>query len=263
MIFKPLIVIQLIVVSLMLSSCNSGGGGSSSTEEGITVTLAATHQQTPDATLQIPVVPAGTRTFQNSEGLPITLTKAYLVIWSAKLESDCTTTLFTQFWPSVFNWLVPTATAHTETTPNQLGVPNVIDLLAADLTEIELGTIQPSPGDYCGLTVELLKADDDTQRLPTDINMVNRMLYLEGEYISFGSDQPIAFKVDIAKAPLPRHLALFNPLTLSSEHRTARLVVSIHYDRWFDGLDLSALETETQQDLLLQNLVSSLHEKTN
>jgi hypothetical protein len=78
------------------------------------------------------------------------------------------------------------------------------------------------------------------QRLPTDINMIHRMLYLEGEYISFGSEQPIAFKVDIAKAPLPRHLALFNPLTLSSEHRTARLVVSIHYDRWFDGLDLSA-----------------------
>jgi len=52
-------------------------------------------------------------------------------------------------------------------------------------------------------------------------------------------------------------------LTQSSEHRTARLVVSIHYDRWFDGLDLSALESETQQDLLLQNLVSSLHEKIN
>lgn len=260
MIYKFFLVIQAILLSFALSSCNSGG--SEHTEKGLTVTFAATHQQTPDATLQVPSVPAGVRTFLNSEGVPITLTKAYLVIWSIELKSDCTTTLFTQLWQPIFNrFLLPAAIAQTETTSTQLGVSNVIDLLAADLTEIELGTIHPPPGDYCGMTVELRKADDNTQRLPTDINMINRLLYLEGQYIPLGNDQPTTFKVDIAKAPLPRDLALASSLILSSDHRTARLVVSVHYDRWFDALDLSALNDEVQQDWLLHNLLSSLHDK--
>jgi len=250
-------IITVTLFSLILVSCNSGDSGSSHSEEGITVTFAATHQQTPDATLQVPTAPAGVKTFANSEGIKITLTKAYLVIWSIRLESDCNTTLFTQLRQTIFNQFIPTALAHTETTPTQLGVPNVINLLAADLTELELGTINPPPGHYCGMTVELLKADADTQKLPADINMINRMLYLEGQYLPLGTSQPVAFTVALAKTPLPRHLRLVTPLTLSSDQRTARLTTRIYYDRWFDGLNLSTLDDETQQDLLLNNLVNS------
>jgi hypothetical protein len=263
MISKTFKAILIIFFSYVLSSCGGGdSGGSSSSEEGIKVTFAAIHQQTPDATLQVPVVPAGVpRTFLNSEGVRITLTKAYLVMWRIQLESDCTSQLFTQLWHSLFTSLLPPVMAHTETTPTQLGVPNVIDFLTADSTELELGSINPPPGNYCGMTVELLKADADTQRLPTAINMVNRVLYLEGQYLPVGSSQPVPFTINLAKTPLPRHLRLVTPLTLSSDHRTARLVTSIHYDRWFDALNLAALEEATQQDWLLNNIVSSLHNR--
>lgn len=258
MIFKKfLVILASILLSQILSSCNSGDGGSS--EEGIEVTFAITHQQTPDATLHIPNIPAGARTFLSREGIQITLTKAYLVIWRIKLEFDCTNSLFTHVWPSLLGPFLSPAMAHTETTPTQLGIPNVVNLLAADQTELELGTIQPPPGEYCGVTVELLKADADAHRLPTDVNMVNRVLYLEGQYLPLGRTQAIPFTIDLAKTPLSRQLRLATPLMLSPDHRTARLVVHLYYDRWFDALNWSALEEDAQQDLLLNNIISSLH----
>jgi hypothetical protein len=256
MIFK--IITNLLIISALLTACNSGGGDSD-VEEGITVTITATHQQSADALGQTPLVPAGIKTFSNSEGTLISLTKAYLTLWSTELESDCNLPDFVQWQRSLFNWLIPTVNAHAPAAPTRLAIPNVINLLDADLKLMTLGVIQPPPNSYCGMRVEMLKADEDTQHLPTDFDMVNRTLYLEGSYLMSGTSQAIPFSIATAKTLRPRYLLLPTTLDLSSSHRTAQLAIHITYDRWFDGLNLPVLVTdEFQQTLLFNNVTESL-----
>jgi len=259
MIFRK--AIYPITVSLFLTACNGGGGdsgddtssntSSSSTNNGITVTVMATPQQSPDAVGQIPKVPAGAKTFRNSENTQITLSKAYLVMWSVQLETDCQAHNFTK----LFNFLLPAAQAHAEATPTKLDTPNVINLLAEDSVEIKLGTIQPPPNTYCGVSIEFAKADEDAHGLPEDVNMVNRTVYLEGQYSLSGSNNSGVFTLDTAKTLLPKYALLKEPLNLSASNLSGRVSVSVRYDRWFDGLNLPVLATdEAQQDLLFSNL---------
>lgn len=248
MIFKKLLLFGALC---SLSAC--GGGGESSTSEGIQANFQWVRQQSIDATGNIPHAVAGQKTFKTREGVTVTLKQAYLVVWSMKLESDCNSANFT--W---LNLLFPTAAAHTDTTPTQLGVPNVINMLAEDSEVTHLGEIAPPPGTYCGITVELLKADEDAVGLKDfPINMLNRVLYLEGEYTPLGGTAPISFTLDVAKTPRPKSLRLPTPLILSTTAPTAQITVATQYDRWFDAVDFTQLNQDTQIDWILNNVTES------
>ncbi|MEY3218889.1 MAG: hypothetical protein RIT27_246 [Pseudomonadota bacterium] len=245
MIFNKFLI--LIIFMGFLSACG-GGGSSGNVQEGITVSFYAA----PHSTLQ--TIPAGNKTFRTTEGVQITLKKAFLVIWSVKLESDCRSSNFVKW----FDWLIPQAVAHAPETPTQLGVPNVINILAEEGNSLKLGDIYPAPATYCGVTTELMKADEDTQHLPTEINMLNRVLYLEGEYVPLGRNEAIPFVIDLSKTPRPQQIRLSVPLILSEVKRTAQINLQIHYDRWFDGVDFNALSEENQKDFLLNNITRSI-----
>jgi hypothetical protein len=259
MIMQQMRLFFIMTCSLLLIQCGGGdGGGSSTTEQGINVTFNATIQQSPAATGQIPLQPAGIKTFVNTEGVQITLTKAYLTLWSVTLEKDCHSASFTLLPPFQWNWLISSAQAHTDTTPTRLGIPNVIDLLATENSPITLGSIGPPPGDYCGLTVELLKADADAQNLPKDFNMLDRTVYLEGQYLSLGNTTAIPFVIETARTLREARLRYPSLLTLSSTQRQATTTVNIVYDRWFDGVDFSALAEPAQQDWIFNQITHSL-----
>lgn len=249
MIFKKLILLSF----LLLTACGGDGGGTSVTE-GIQVAFQLSHQQSIDATGNIPNAIAGTKTFTTREGVTVTLKQAYLVVWSARLESDCNNVNFARLF---FNWIA-TADAHTDTTPTQLGVPNVINLLTNDVDVVNLGNIYPAPATYCGVTIELLKADEDAVGLlDFPINMLNRVLYIEGEYIPLGTTTPVAFTLDVAKAPRPKSLQLPLPLILSATTPVANVRLITHYDRWFDAVDFTQLDQDTQIDWILNNISQS------
>jgi hypothetical protein len=241
-----------------LTACG-GGGGDSTVSEGIQVTFQLTHQQSIDMTGQIPKVPAGQKTFKTREGIVVTLRHAYVVVWSVKLESDCNQVNFALLR---LDWLLSPAIAHTNTTPTQLGVPNVINLLADDAEAINLGMIYPPPATYCGITVELLKADEDAVGLSDlPINMLNRVLYLEGEYIPLGATAPVTFIIDVAKTPRPKSLRLKLPLTLSATTPLATVELVTRYDRWFDAVDFTQLNQDAQIDWLLNNITAGFEIK--
>lgn len=249
----------VIVGSLLSVQCGGGGGGGSgSSEAGITVAFSAMVKQSPDATGQIPVQPAGAKTFVNTEGVRITLTKAYLTLWSVTLENTCNSAEFAVLPWFHWDWLIPSVQAHTDTTPTQLGIPNVINLLAAEDSVLTLGDIGPPPGNYCGLTVELLKADADAQYLPNEINMIDRTVYLEGQYIPLGSAQAIPFVIETGRALREAQRRYSVPLTLSSAQRQATTTLTIVYDRWFDGVDFNALTEPTQQDWIFNQITNSI-----
>lgn len=245
----------IIFSSLLLVHCGGGdgGSGSSSTEEGITATFQAQPQQSPTATGLTPTSPAGAKTFFNTEGVQITLNKAYLTLWSVQLENDCNDASF-----AFFNWLLPAVQAHADDSPTRMGVPNVIDLLGADSVALTLGSAGPPPGNYCGITVELSKADSDAQYLPKTVDMINRTLYIEGEYIPLGSVVSVPFVIDSERTLRESRLRYAVPLTLSSSERQATTTLSIIYDRWFDSVDFNALSEQTQQDWIFNQITDSI-----
>ena len=245
MIFKVIFISLIFIINL--TGCG-GGENSGSIQEGITVSFGAM----PLSTTQ--KLPAGNKTFKTTEGVQITLKKAFLVIWSVKLETECNSSNFVQW----FDWLIPQAFAHAQATPTQLGVPNVIDLLNADGNLLKLGEIYPPPSTYCGATVELMKADEDTQYLPKETPMLNKVLYIEGEYIPIGKSDAIPFIIDLSKTPRPRNLKFPVSLILSSTKRAAQINFQINYDRWFDGVDFNMLDQESQKDFLLNNVTASI-----
>jgi hypothetical protein len=241
-----------------LTACD-GGSSSNSVTEGIQVSFSLTHQQSADATGNIPKVAAGQKTFKTREGIVVTLKQAYLVVWSVTLETACNGTNFVDNMKFPTDLLISPAAAHTDTTPTQLGVPNVINLLADDAASVMLGTIYPAPTTYCGITVALMQADEDAPGLlDYPINMLNRVLYIEGEYTPLGTTTPIAFTIDTAKTPRPKQLRLAIPLTLSATTPVATVDVITHYDRWFDAVDFSQLTETTQIDWILNNVTESL-----
>ncbi|MEZ5671758.1 MAG: hypothetical protein R3E08_05000 [Thiotrichaceae bacterium] len=249
MIFKKLILLSF----LLLTACGGEGGGTSVTE-GIQVTFQLSHQQSIDTTGNTLELPAGQKTFKTREGVTVTLKQAYLVVWSARLESDCNNVNFAR---SFFNWIA-TADAHTDTTPTQLGIPNIINLLANDADVVNLGSIYPAPATYCGVTMELLKADEDAVGLlDFPINMLNRVLYIEGEYIPLGTTTQIAFTLDVAKAPRPKSLQLPLPIILSATTPMANVQLITHYDKWFDAVDFTLLDQDAQIDWILNNITQS------
>jgi hypothetical protein len=121
-----------------------------------------------------------------------------------------------------------------------------------------LGETGPPPGDYCGVTVELLKADEDAQYLPEAINMLERTLYIEGEYMPLGSTEAIPFIIDTGRTLREARLRYSIPLTLSSSERQATTTLSIVYDRWFDGVNFVALAEQTQQDWIFNQVTNSI-----
>ncbi|EIJ41471.1 hypothetical protein BegalDRAFT_0553 [Beggiatoa alba B18LD] len=256
---KRLFFISLMLSVLLFSACGGGGGSSEGDlTDGITVTFNASPRQSLSATGERLSAPAGAKTFYNHEGVKITLKTAYLVIWSVSIKTDCNSIDFATWWNPLLNLLIPNAQAHAQTTPTQLGTPNAINLLDADGQNIILGEIYPAPASYCGMQIDLMKADEDTQHLPQTLNLLNRVLYIEGEYLPVGATEAIPFKLDIAKTPRPQSLRFSTPLVLSNTQRTATLDFYVHYDRWFDGVDFSALNTDTQIDWVLNNVTESL-----
>jgi hypothetical protein len=108
------------------------------------------------------------------------------------------------------------------------------------------------------VTVELLKADQDAQYLPETVNMIDRTLYIEGEYIPLDSVVAVPFVIDSGRALREARLRYAVPLALSSSARQATTTLNIVYDRWFDGVNFNALSEQTQQDWVFNQVTDSI-----
>lgn len=220
-------------LGLGLAACSEG-----SRTPGITVLIqAAAVPQL--AAYQI----AGSKTITNTEGTQVVLERAYLTVSSVDLSRDCEQPGYSWIptWQTPWDWIIPTAEAHGDAQPTTINEASVIDLLAADGAAMELGVLSPPAAIYCGLDAQILAASSETRNLPEDLDMLGMSIALDGY---FGEDQtPFSVRSSRAFSPvLKRFPALEN---LESADDALRISLLLHYDRWFDGLDLSAL---AQQD---------------
>lgn len=250
-----------LCASMILAACTETSGLASG---GTSIQLSVTPLPSVNSTQS-----AGAKTFSNDLGDSITLTRVYLSIANAELEDSCGLS-FIAAAESLFNFFIPGAHAHTETTPTATGEPHVIDLLAQDGLSINIGTVSPPVADYCGLHLDLLAADADTIGLPTgagEPDMFGKTLYIEGTYTLAGGGSG-AIHIDTGAALLGRDALLPALVSISSTSRSGIIETGINYDTWFNALDLSALETETAAQTsptdisvgqLLQNVSASIH----
>ena len=59
--------------------------------------------------------------------------------------------------------LIPVAAAHTDSSPTLLGTPMVLDVRAEQ--SVDMGALEPPPGNYCGIRVLISAADADANGL--------------------------------------------------------------------------------------------------
>lgn len=203
-------------------------------------------QEDPHSSHENPLV------FTNAEGVKITLTHAYLTIWSIELGSDCQKELLTSIGHWFLDFWLPPAQAHAQPAPTRLSVPNVIDLKTVKHEPIQLGSIQPPVGQYCNMIVEVMKADSDTQNLPEEINMINKSVWIEGDYVLPHETEKHPLTVTTSRTLFPQHRPLPETLSLNREHRYAEFWLHIDYSRWFDHIDFTLPESQWEDQLLTQ-----------
>jgi len=265
MILKYTNVIFAVALTTTLAACSSSSSSGDSSSSVTVVSISAA----PASSLTRPVtVSANDKTFKNSsDDVTITLTKAYLVISNATIETSCGAT-FSAALDGLMNIVMPMAHAHTSTTPTSTGEPYVINLMAADNAAIAIGSMSPSVANYCGVDVELFAADADAYNLPAgegEPDMIGKTLYIEGSYAIDGGATGV-IKIDTGVTLINRELALNAIMMISAEKPTAAVRLGINYDTWFDSVDLTVLEAESaaktgdNYNQLLQNITDSIHQ---
>lgn len=104
----------------------------------------------------------------------VTLSDSHVVVQTVELIS-C---------PSVTKMILralnplPSAMAHVESSPTLLGIP-VVMTVAGQQAHTRVGSLQPPPGDYCGVRLHIGPADDDAVGLPSD-DLIGRSIFVNG-----------------------------------------------------------------------------------
>jgi len=237
---------------LLASACSS-----SDITPGTDVHAHVTHLP-PAATV---TTTASGKQFVNDQGISIELTSAYLTLSEMEIRTSCNAHPFARILDSLYEWVIPTAHAHTEATPTRLGEPLVVNVINPDSEELEFGHFSPAAGSYCGITVHMHPADADARNLPAALSMVGLVLHIEGSYDA-GSGA-VAFTAETAAEPEHADVAFHDPINLSSSNLTGEAHLNIEYNTWFNGMDAAAMADLAAADpaaiaALLDNITASI-----
>lgn len=252
--------------ALLLASV-LGLGGCLSEESGTTVLFTALSRATDVGKGSSPRPPdREPRIFMTDIGYQVNLSQGYFVV--SAVEILPTTRIRATSPISAFeSFLIPEAVAHTVGSPTRLGAPNVVDLLAADVTPRELGRIEPPPGIYGTLRITWGPADDDAGYLPPDFDMIDHALRLMGRAVKGAdtldfiiSDAGID-SVDVDFSPAAAAAAPSgvdrSRLVLGAGEQ-ASVGIGIDCDTWFDGVDFGTMSSEDRHARVMTNIRASL-----
>jgi hypothetical protein len=208
-----------LALSLLMSACGSN-------HPGIQDHLSAAMSRSQTTTLD-----ASGLHFTRQDGAQVVLTRAYLCLGAVTLES-CPSSMALR----ILRALSPlsTAQAHTLGSPTKLGTPHVLSALSGPSDSLALGTLAPPPGKYCGLTLDFDAADSDAEGLPSDADVVDRTLWVDGTLTPpGGAPQDFHLETEAARSvPLT-----FPELALSSSVLEGSQTVTFSPEHWLDGVD--------------------------
>jgi hypothetical protein len=202
-----------------------------------------------------------TITLGNSD--TIELTAAYLTISEMELRTSCAPGQpFARIMDTLYELLIPTANAHTESTPTLIGEPLVVNVLNPDTEELEFGHFSPPPASYCGITVHMHPADVDSRGLPSP-DMTGKVIRLEGIY---NGTATFPFLIEISDHLEHADIEFPAAIALSASNLSGEAHLNIEYNTWLNGLsatDIADLDAGTAApgvvQTLAENIVHSLH----
>ena len=188
----------------------------------------------------------------SDSGYHIQLEQMYLVLSRVELV-PCPGALRASVLRELFGPSV--AHAHGVNTMTAWAVPNVIAPLV-DSAPISIAVLHPPAIAYCSLRVALEAADEDAERMPTEIDMNGLSMFVTGSYSSVESAPGIGFLYEsfvASRMDLPLLDSAGNPapVTLSADNLHIRLRVEIAYQQLFDGLTLYPGAFSTFGDVVL------------
>jgi hypothetical protein len=151
-----------------------------------------------------------------------------------------------------------TARAHSETTPTELGVPVIIDLMESGGRPLFAGTLKPPPGRYCALRVTCTPSDADAQGTELQRQaMLNTTVLLDGSVEGPGGEMLGPIHIRLTER-VEDELRFEAPLILKTPEHSGSLSVRIHTLHWFDGIDFAAQDMTAAQAQIMQNIQASL-----
>lgn len=194
-------------------------------------------------------------------GYEVQLDEGYLVSYSAQLvpcENDdpllCRATL-----PSFLSTKLAHAGHSTGTADPSAIETAVVESLSSPVT-LQFGAALAQPQRYCTLHYLAARADQDSQNLPSQPDLIGSSIYLKGSYRAPGQEDRTPFEVSSDSA-----YGIISPLTLSEESEptwlhsgttSAYVLLERALDRMFDGIELSTTLDRNLPALVLKNLVS-------
>jgi len=149
------------------------------------------------------------------------------------------------------------ARAHLGDTPTSLGVPLIIDLMESAGTPRFAGTMKPPPGRYCGIRVLGMPADPDAVGLTDEnLEMMQHSVLIAGqvEDMTTGDEMPLLARIwDVLQCEMlfDRPLVFDGPVLES-------VSIQIDHTKWFDGIDFALQDPIAVQQLVTENVRSSL-----
>ena len=252
-------------VLLALAACSDDG----SVETGIEATLAAM----PVASRVNPASQAGLKRFRRNDGMVIELQLGLVNLVPVSLER-CPDEL-----AAAGRWLrqlssLGQAVAHAGHSGE--APEGALDALAVDASTIELGSLTASAGTYCGLRIELQPGTAATKsgdgphdgELMTGLDGVglNVSPCYYPSTVGLSDAEALAVsehacvQATTVTEPVAVSLPFSAPLTLDADRRGVALTVVSRYEEWFDGIDLSVLESSSEaQQQLVENVLAALH----
>ena len=150
------------------------------------------------------------------------------------------------------------ARAHSETTPTQLGVPVIVDLMEGSGIPLFAGTLKPPPGRYCAVRVTCTPADEDALGAGLQReSMLGATVFLEGLVESADGEAigPVGVR---ATEPIERELPFAQPLVLTGQEPTVALSVRLNTLEWFDDIEFSPKPMAALEERFLENIGASL-----
>lgn len=179
---------------------------------------------------------------------------------------------------NLLNFLLSPAVAHSAHIPG--GPAGVIDVLKPDLLTWDLGAIHPQAGSFCGLKLEIANLESSNHAdmadegegaaESTSVNMTGKGVLVSPCYYPDTANTPqtaadstfphSCIEAAYSGEPIQYAVMFAEPITLNNERRSIHLMLATAYDNWFNGLDMTILETDgDEQARLALNVLKSFY----
>ncbi len=140
---------------------------------------------------------------------------------------------------------------HSSGTPNPAAIrPMQVESLVAP-TDREVGTVTLAPQPYCQVHYLIARAGHDSPGLPSDLDMVDASLHVEGTYRAPGSTSPTPFTIHTAIA----NGRLFDQLHVDTGRATTRVTVRRHLGSLFDAVDFATMPDAVRAERILESII--------